>query len=194
MKRSSPSSISGLMSKIKMKKKSVEKLKNTLKNVLRYLSSDSHMYSPMLSDKPSSVSSSQLQVNKGGMAMKRTKRAKNKNKFLHKLVDYLKSDCYLYAPLLDYSPSMQAAPESNGASKISRPSKRAAKRPNGKNSSPRSTLVKNTLAFRREEKCLINSVGRSPSSSGGLSKGFRIPKTTTILTGKEVLKIIKDGA
>lgn len=61
---------------------------------------------------------------------------------------------------------MAAAPESNGASKISRPSKRAAKRPYGKKSSPRSTLVKNTLAFRREEKCLINSVGRSPSSSG----------------------------
>ncbi|KAK1388293.1 hypothetical protein POM88_016471 [Heracleum sosnowskyi] len=173
MRRASPSSWMGILNKIKMKRKTGETLKKTLNNVLSYLRSDSYMYSSLIWDKSSdcfSVGDTKiLRASKGGMKIER--RAKSKKRFLHKIVDYLKSDCYMYAPLVACS----------------------GKRRYGKKSSPRSTLVRNTLAFRREEKCLINPVGRSSSPSGGSSKRFRIAKANTIWTGEELFKIMKDA-
>lgn len=50
MKRMSPSSVK-ILNKIKMKRKTGEKIKKTLTSVMSYLRSDSYMYSSLLSNK-----------------------------------------------------------------------------------------------------------------------------------------------
>ncbi|KAK9901889.1 hypothetical protein M0R45_001870 [Rubus argutus] len=83
------------------KKRPIKRNKKKLLNkVLDYLTTDSYMFAPLVSRPPSGFNSSvKKKASLRGVEVKTPVR-ENK-RLLEKLSDYLKSNCYMYAPLLN---------------------------------------------------------------------------------------------
>ncbi|PRQ37649.1 hypothetical protein RchiOBHm_Chr4g0404981 [Rosa chinensis] len=82
------------------KKRPIKRIKKKLLNkLLDYLTSDSYMFAPLISRPPSaSTSSSKKKASVRGVEVK--KPVREKKKLLKNVSDYLKSNSYMYAPLL----------------------------------------------------------------------------------------------
>lgn len=87
------------------KKRPIKRSKNRfLKKLFDYLASDSHMFAPLISP-PSSDSSADKEFCSSASDVETISPLKQKNKkLLKKVEEYLKSDSYLYAPVVDPSP------------------------------------------------------------------------------------------
>uniref|UniRef100_A0A5B7B1K6 Uncharacterized protein n=1 Tax=Davidia involucrata TaxID=16924 RepID=A0A5B7B1K6_DAVIN len=75
------------------------KEKRLFKKVVDYLRSDSYMFAPLISSQPSDFPSTKICSSATGIETKKPIK-ENNEKLVKKVGDYLKSDCYMYAPLV----------------------------------------------------------------------------------------------
>ncbi|KAA8535451.1 hypothetical protein F0562_030454 [Nyssa sinensis] len=78
--------------------------KKLFKKVVDYLRSDSYMFAPLISSRPSHFPSTKISFSATGIETTKPIKENNK-KLLKKFGDYLKSDCFMYAPLVVPQPS-----------------------------------------------------------------------------------------
>lgn len=75
-----------------------------LKKIFDYLKSDSFLFAPLVSSQPSVPPTKTLPTATAGVEIMKPQEDENK-KLVDKVGDYLKSDSYLYAPLIGPQPS-----------------------------------------------------------------------------------------
>ncbi|KAM5554042.1 hypothetical protein ABKV19_025997 [Rosa sericea] len=93
------------------KKRPIKRIKKKLLNkLLDYLTSDSYMFAPLISRPPSAfTSSSKKKASVRGVEVK--KPVREKKKLLKNVSDYLKSNSYMYAPLVAPPQSLTSSPK-----------------------------------------------------------------------------------
>ncbi|MED6133349.1 hypothetical protein PIB30_027515 [Stylosanthes scabra] len=89
--------------RIEKKKKSGSGRKAVIQKLRRYLQCDSFMYAPIVSPLPSQPSLPLFPSSAKVVELKKPRKEKHL-RFVDQLVEYLKSDVYMYAPLLHSSP------------------------------------------------------------------------------------------
>ncbi|PSS04314.1 ATP-dependent RNA helicase [Actinidia chinensis var. chinensis] len=189
----------------KRKPKKHHKKKRLFKKIVDYLKSDSYMFAPLVSSQPSGFSTTDPSpISPTGVETKKPSEEKNK-KLLKKVEDYLKSDSYMYAPLIGAPPphgfdANTVSPHSEPVShvkkitaavstrkitkKINQPTEQTVKEIRedqlSDSSLLKSTVVQQTLAHLETVKHIVHKSCRSLSVPG---KG---------MPGRETRKVVVD--